>query len=189
MFDMAPLLVPRVLDGGRPNLDAIGVTYVALTIIYTLVVSLELYLLYCQKSAFCVRIRNLRVVFASVSTLHIYLILVLLVYPWNGLFPCSAEFWIMSVFLPCGMALFQGTNSQSSLCFLLRQPTACNARVLKAYESQRRLGKNFLEGARKKRLTLTPGGLYEAWVALDATAKVYVGTVVGLTVSVCAPRV
>lgn len=111
MLDMAPTLVPRVIDGGEANRDALGYTYVALAIIYTVLVSAELYLLYLRRSAFCIQIRNLRVVFAAVSILHIYLILVLLVYPWNGLFPCSAEFWIMSLFLPCGMAFFQGSRS------------------------------------------------------------------------------
>jgi hypothetical protein len=105
---MASMLLPRVIDGGRANLDTLGITYVALAIIYTLFVSGELFLLYRQRSAFCVRIRNIRVVFAAVSLLHIYLILVLLVYPWNGIFPCSAEFWIMALFLPSGMAFFQG---------------------------------------------------------------------------------
>ncbi|KAF2466308.1 uncharacterized protein BDR25DRAFT_237380 [Lindgomyces ingoldianus] len=164
---MAPILFPRVLNGGAPNLDPLGVTYVVMTILYTLLLSGELYLLYRHRTAFCVQIRNLKVVFGAVSMLQVYLVLVLLVYPENGLFPCSAEFWIMSIFLPSGMAFFQ----------------ACNARVLKAYESQRRLKRNFLEGARKKRLEWTPRGLYEAWLDLDAAAKVYVGTVVGLIIS------
>lgn len=126
-----------------------------------------MYLLYQRRSAFCVRIRNIKAVFAAVSMLHVYLVLVLLVYPWNGLFPCSAEFWIMSIFLPAGMAFFQ----------------ACNAKVLTAYESQRRLTRNFLEGARKKRVTYTPQGLYEAWRGIDAARKVYLGTLIGLAIS------
>ncbi|KAF2265181.1 hypothetical protein CC78DRAFT_208083 [Lojkania enalia] len=168
MLSMAPILVARILDGvRRPNTDPLGIAYVALAVLYTVVISVELYFLYRHRSAFCVRIRNIKVIFAAVSMLHIYLILVLLVYPQNGLFPCSAEFWVMSVFLPSGMAFFQ----------------ACNARVLKAYESQRRLRRDFLEGARKKRFRFTPHGLYDAWLGLDATAKVYVGTVVGLILS------
>ncbi|KAF2274769.1 uncharacterized protein EI97DRAFT_99695 [Westerdykella ornata] len=167
MLNMAPKLLKRVLDGGSPNLDGIGITYIVLAIVYTFIVSGELFLFYHHRSAFVIKIRNIRVVVATVSMLHVYLILVLLVYPWNGLFPCAAEYWIMSVFLPCGMALFQ----------------ACNARVLKAYESQRRLKRDFLEAARKKRLTLTPRGIIEAWIGLDATSKVYLGTVVGLIVS------
>ncbi|PSN74900.1 hypothetical protein BS50DRAFT_540537 [Corynespora cassiicola Philippines] len=167
MRRMAPVLIPRVLDGGRPNLDPLGIGYIIAAVIYTLFLSAELYLLYLHRYDFGVRLRNIKVIFAAVSMLHIYLTIVLLVYPWNGLFPCSAEFWIMSVFLPSGMAFFQ----------------ACNARVLKAFDSQRRLQRNFLEGARKKRLSLTPRGLLEAWLDLDAAAKVYVGTIVGLIIS------
>ncbi|KAF2874233.1 hypothetical protein BDV95DRAFT_327465 [Massariosphaeria phaeospora] len=167
MIEMAPILTHRAIDGGNANLDALGVAYVVVAIVYTLILSAELYLLYRHRLAFCVRIRSIKVVFAAVSMLHIYLILVLLVYPQNGLFPCSAEFWVMSVFLPSGMAFFQ----------------ACNARVLTAYESQRRLRRNFLEGARKKRLSFTPRGLYTAFSDLDAASKVYLGTIVGLIIS------
>lgn len=108
MVTMAPVLSPRVLDGGKPNTDALGITYVVMAIVYTFVLAGELVLLYRRRQEFCVRIRNIKVIFAAVSTLHVYLVLVLLVYAWNGLFPCSAEFWIMSLFLPFGMALFQG---------------------------------------------------------------------------------
>ncbi|KAF2120127.1 hypothetical protein BDV96DRAFT_318958 [Lophiotrema nucula] len=167
MLDMAPVLIPRVFDGGRPNVDALGKLYVVAAIIYTLVISAELYLLYYHRSAFSIRIRSIKVVFAAVFMLHIYLILVLLVYPLNGRFFCQAEFWIMSIFLPSGMAFFQ----------------ACNARVLTAYESQRRLQRDFLEGARKKRFSFTPRGLYDAWIGLGAAAKVYWGTVIGLILS------
>lgn len=44
---------------------------------------------------------------------------------------------------------------------------------------------DFLAGARKKRLMYTPKGLMDAWFGLDASAKVYVGTIVGLIISVC----
>jgi len=55
---------------------------------------------------------------------------------------------------------------------------------LKAYESQRRLQKDFLAGARKKRIAYTPRGMVEAWLDLDAAAKVYLGTFIGLLISV-----
>lgn len=44
--------------------------------------------------------------------------------------------------------------------------------------------RDFLEGARKKRISYTPRGLYEAWRDLDPAKKVYVGTVAGLVISV-----
>lgn len=109
MVDMAPVLSSRKLDGTKtPNTDALGIFYVVVAILYTILLAGELYLLNRHRSSFSVRIRNLKIVFSAISILHIYLVLVLLVYPWNGLFPCTAEFWIMSVFLPSGMALFQG---------------------------------------------------------------------------------
>jgi hypothetical protein len=115
MVRMAPVRSIRDLDGGKPNTDALSIIYIVVAILYTIVLAGELYLLNRYRSAFCVRIRNLKVVFSAVSMLHVYLVLVLLVYPWNGLFPCSAEFWIMSVFLPSGMALFQGKQISSIL--------------------------------------------------------------------------
>ena len=63
-------------------------------------------------------------------------------------------------------------------------PKACNARVLTAYESQRRMTRNFLEGARKERMSYTPAGLCRAWKNLDAASKVYVLTLMGLIISV-----
>ncbi|KAF2995234.1 hypothetical protein E8E13_002637 [Curvularia kusanoi] len=167
MGRMAPVMTPRMLDGTASNTDALGITYVVIAIIYTVLLAFELTLLYRRRDAFCIQIRNIKVVFAAVSMLHIYLTLVLLAYPWNGLYPCSAEFWVMSIFLPLGMAFFQ----------------ACNARVLTAYESQRRMARNFLEGARKERISYTPAGLWRAWINLNAAIKVYVLTLVGLIVS------
>ena len=114
MVEMAPVLSSRKLDGTKtPNTDALGIFYVIVAILYTILLGGEIYLLNRHRSSFCVRIRNLKIVFATISILHIYLVLVLLVYPWNGLFPCNAEFFIMSLFLPLGMALFQGESTVS----------------------------------------------------------------------------
>lgn len=110
---MSPVRVNRSLDGGAPNFDAAGIIYVVAAILYTIVLSAELFLLYRQRSAFCVHIRGLGVVFTSVAMLHVYLVLVLLVYPLNGRWPCSAEYWVMSIFLPLGMAIFQGTSPRN----------------------------------------------------------------------------
>lgn len=118
MGRMAPVLRPRMLDGGESNTDALGITYVVIALIYTLTLGFELTLLYRRRDAFCVQIRNIKIVFAAVSMLHIYLSLVLLAYPWNGLYPCSAEFWVMSIFLPLGMAFFQGKTQAISRLYL-----------------------------------------------------------------------
>lgn len=67
---------------------------------------------------------------------------------------------------------------------LLLTQIACNAKVLTVYENQHRLAENFLDAARKKRVSWTPKGLWEAWQATDAAEKVAIGTLVGLLVSV-----
>lgn len=107
MLTMAPILSLRALDGTKPNTDGLGILYVVLAIIYTIILSTELVILYRHRLDFCVRIRGTNIIFAAVASLHIYLVIVLLVYPLNGRFPCAAEFWIMSLFLPFGMACFQ----------------------------------------------------------------------------------
>lgn len=56
--------------------------------------------------------------------------------------------------------------------------------MLTAYESQRRLTRNYLEGARKRRLIRTPSGLWQAWKDLDSVTKVYIGSIVGFVISV-----
>src|SRR5690242_338645 len=116
MGRMAPVIRPRLLDGKESNTDALGISYVVIAIVYTIILALELTLLYRRRDAFCIQIRSIKIVFAAVSMLHVYLTLVLLAYPWNGLYPCSAEFWVMSVFLPSGMAFFQGKHEHRSSC-------------------------------------------------------------------------
>ena len=44
--------------------------------------------------------------------------------------------------------------------------------------------RNFLEGARKQRISYTPTGLYRAWINIDAASKVYMLTLMGLIISV-----
>lgn len=51
------------------------------------------------------------------------------------------------------------------------------------YEAQRRMTRNFLEGSRKKRLSYTPRGLWEAWKAVDPAKKIYFGTIAGLVIT------
>jgi hypothetical protein len=54
----------------------------------------------------------LKIAITSTVFLHIYLVKILLAYTTNGHFLCSAEFWIMSIYLPFGIALFQANVTQ-----------------------------------------------------------------------------
>lgn len=89
-----------------------GKLYAGLTIAWS--VSLlggVICLLWHRRSPF-VRIRNLPIAITSTLFLHIYLVKILLAYTTNGHFLCSAEFWIMSIYLPFGIALFQANVTQ-----------------------------------------------------------------------------
>jgi hypothetical protein len=95
-------------DWAKPNFDGLALFYISFAACYTAIVLAGLYALYLLRNSHAVRIRNLSVICATVLMLHVYLVLILLVYPLDGLFKCGWEFWIMSILLPLGMALFQG---------------------------------------------------------------------------------
>jgi hypothetical protein len=52
------------------------------------------------------------VLLAGVMSLHIYGALCILAYPVGAYFTCNVEFWVMSIWLPFGIALFHAANSQ-----------------------------------------------------------------------------
>lgn len=97
------------IDYTGPNLDTLGFFYIGFAAAYTVIVLSGLLALFHCRQSHAVRIRSFPVICGTVLSLHIYLLLILLVYPLNGLFTCGWEFWIMSILLPLGMALFQGS--------------------------------------------------------------------------------
>ncbi|KAM0804135.1 hypothetical protein BDR22DRAFT_781967, partial [Usnea florida] len=68
--------------------------------------------LWLQRNNAAIRMRKIPLALLSLLVLHVYLFLVFLVYPLNGYFPCGVEFWIMSIYLPIGIGLFQAQNQQ-----------------------------------------------------------------------------
>lgn len=96
----------------RPNLDTLGIFYIAFAVAYTAILCSGLAGLWYIRKTQAVRIRSFAVTTGTIVFLHVYLLLILLVYPLNGRFTCEWEFWIMSILLPLGMALFQGKSDQ-----------------------------------------------------------------------------
>ncbi|KAH0536572.1 hypothetical protein FGG08_006556 [Glutinoglossum americanum] len=103
---------PEGHNWGPINLDAVGKGYIAILIVWSLLVFAGLFALHINRHLSFIRMRNTRLTIAAVLTIHVYLSLVFLVYPLNGSFPCDAEYWIMSIYLPFGIALFQAQNLQ-----------------------------------------------------------------------------
>ena len=90
--------------------DDLSKLYISVISVWTAFVASALYGLFYNRHLPFVRMRNVWLLIGSVTSLHIYLVMVFIVYPLNGTFSCQAEYWIMSVYFPIGVALFQLQN-------------------------------------------------------------------------------
>ncbi|CAI4213870.1 unnamed protein product [Parascedosporium putredinis] len=68
--------------------------------------------LYLRRDLPLLRVRSLSLSFAAVIMLHLYWLAVQLGYVYGALMPAAVEYWIMSIYLPFGIALFQASNTQ-----------------------------------------------------------------------------
>ena len=96
----------------RFNTDGLGITYIGIVIAWTCLLLPAAIFLIRNRNLPYLRIRNIPLAVSAVATLHVYWVLCMIAYVLNGFFPCSTEYWIMSIYLPLGIALFQASNSQ-----------------------------------------------------------------------------
>jgi hypothetical protein len=123
---------------GQPKLnwDSLGKLYISIAIIWTtLVVAGSWFLLY-NRHLPTLRVRNTHLWTAAVAFLHAYWVLCLLAYIINGTYPCTAEFWIMSLWLPFGIALYQ-VNGMHLLHIASLQTRFIYPNALYAYRGSR----------------------------------------------------
>src|ERR1700761_4211290 len=93
--------------GSLVNWDDLGKFYAGFIISWTVILYAGVAFLVVNRNLAFIKIRNLPLAIAALSFLHVYLVKIFLAYTTNGHFSCSAEFWIMSIYLPFGIALFQ----------------------------------------------------------------------------------
>jgi hypothetical protein len=94
------------------NFDVVGKTYVAFAVAWTGILFTGIGWLMLNRNLYFLKMRNIFLAIVSTSFLHLYLVKILLAYTTNGHFSCGAEFWIMSIYLPFGIALFQANMVQ-----------------------------------------------------------------------------
>lgn len=94
------------------NFNGLGFTLIALAAAWTTILAGGMVFLIMNRGLPFLRIRSIPLAISAVALLHVYWVLCLLAYVLNGNFPCATEFWIMSIYLPLGIALFQATNTQ-----------------------------------------------------------------------------
>lgn len=90
----------------------LGWTYIGLMIGWTLLVLAAMGFLFHHRRLPFLQLRRLPLVFSAIVILHIYAASCLLALTIGPLVPCDAQFWVMSLYLPCGMALLQAANVQ-----------------------------------------------------------------------------
>lgn len=96
----------------KPTLDSVGWTYIGVAIGWSVVLAGGIIYLHINRHLPCLQIRNLPLVFIAVFFLHAYNTACLLGYVIGPLVPCAAEYWVMSIYLPFGVAMFQAANTQ-----------------------------------------------------------------------------
>jgi hypothetical protein len=101
------------MDNSKPRLrlDAAGIFFVSWCGTWTLFVCAGMGFLCYRRDAPLLRIRNLNLSFVATAFLHTYWMAVQMSYIADP-FPPQAEYWIMGIYLPFGIALFQASNSR-----------------------------------------------------------------------------
>ncbi|KAL8868568.1 MAG: hypothetical protein Q9174_004906, partial [Haloplaca sp. 1 TL-2023] len=94
------------------NTDGWGILQLVFCFIVTFAVwGLSIVLWFCRNDP-VIRMRKVGLAITATNILHVYTALVLIVYAVNEYWPCRAEFWIMSLYLPIGIGLYQAYNQQ-----------------------------------------------------------------------------
>ncbi|PVH73718.1 integral membrane protein [Cadophora sp. DSE1049] len=155
--------------GATVNWDSLGKMYASIAIIWTFILALGSAWLIQNRRLPFLRMRNISLAITSVCFLHVYLVKILLAYTTNGHFLCSAEFWIMSIYLPFGIALFQGNMVQ----------------LLSLSTQQRKLLDSDRASIRERRRPgFSPRQMRSEWRSLTALQKTYFGIGIGMLLQV-----
>lgn len=155
--------------GPQVNWDSLGQFFAAFAIAWTVILYAGISWLLLNRSLPSLKMRNIPLVIAATSFLHVYLVKILLAYTTNGNFLCSAEFWIMSIYLPFGIALFQANMVQ----------------LLSISTQQRKLLDGDLNLTRRAVYPSGVRGLWARWNALNPLKQTYVFIGIGMLLQVC----
>ncbi|KAK0273889.1 hypothetical protein LTR35_012017 [Friedmanniomyces endolithicus] len=152
--------------GSLVNWDDLGKAYAAVLVIWTVALCAGTAWLVVNRRIPFIKMRNLPLAIASTAFLHVYLVKIMLAYTTNGHFTCAAEFWIMSIYLPFGIALFQANITQ------LRSISYRQSRILSRQMSQTSF--ESLPSVKKASKMSKVSSLWTRWRCLNDVEKSYV---------------
>lgn len=157
--------------GELVNWDDLGKAYAGMIVGWTIILVSGIVWLVANRNLPFIRMRNLPLAITSTLFLHVYLVKILLAYTTNGHFLCSAEFWIMSIYLPFGIALFQANVLQ------LRSISVQQSRLLSRQSS----ATGYSHDEPRKR---GMAGLWTRWCNLTEVQKSYFYIGIGMGIEV-----
>lgn len=85
---------------GHLRLDSVGKIYIAVFALWTTVFAIGLIIFLTHRRLPFIRLKNVPLVCSALVMLHLQLSFDILMYPLNGVLPCSFEFWVMNICLP-----------------------------------------------------------------------------------------
>ncbi|KAH7137900.1 hypothetical protein EDB81DRAFT_858333 [Dactylonectria macrodidyma] len=94
------------------NLDGLGIFWITFALSWTFIITGGMIFLWRRRDMPILRIRVLPLSFLAITLLHLYWGAVQTGYVWFPLAAPEVEYWIMSIYLPCGIALFHASNSR-----------------------------------------------------------------------------
>ncbi|KAH6605342.1 regulator of g signaling superfamily [Trichoderma cornu-damae] len=142
------------------RLGALGIFWMVFTAVWTVILLAGMIFLWIQREMPILRIRGLPLSFAAIALMHLYWIAVQLAYWYGPLMPEVAEFWIMSIWFPFGIALFHASNS----------------RFLYVADAQRR----FIQKSEAPSLPVARGDLLGRWRQLDYNRRILISVCTGM---------
>ena len=154
----------------RFNLDGLGKFYIIVTAVWTTILAGGITFLLSNQQLAILRIRKVWLSIIAILTLHVYWCFCMLAYVLNGYFPCQLEFWIMSTFLPWGIAFYQVANTRLLYYATLQKKIVTSSGV----QSERKA----VVGGRALHK------LWTKWTLYDAMTRTMIGLGVGLAVQV-----
>lgn len=159
-------------DRNAPTFDNLAKFYVSVVIIWTSSLLVGSAFLIVNRHEQSIRIRNLLLSLGAVSCLHVYWILCVVAYPMGDKYPCAAEYWIMSIYLPLGIALFQTNSIQLLSVFGIQEKLLLTA--------QQPYRPHFIDSAK------SPGRYLSRWRQTNLVQRTELGIVAGMVVQVSA---
>ncbi|KAH4231925.1 hypothetical protein HBI67_168960 [Parastagonospora nodorum] len=115
-------------------LDGLGWAYISILIIWSFTLAGGMVFLWTHRFEPSLRIRRVPLLLAGVFSLHLYGAISIIIYPVGSYISCTTEFWVMSIWLPFGIALFHAANSQF-LHMASRQKQFARMSTLKDHKS------------------------------------------------------